>query len=103
MDMPSRAVPRSFAYLGRISCGLYLFHCIVLMTIVVLWRDLAVRRLGLSLSFDWIGTPLALALTVGLAALSYRYFESPFLRLKERFTFVRSRPVDASTRESIVR
>jgi peptidoglycan/LPS O-acetylase OafA/YrhL len=73
------------------------------MTIVVLWRDLAVRRLGLSLSFDWIGTPLALALTVGLAALSYRYFESPFLRLKERFTFVQSRPVDASTRESIVR
>jgi peptidoglycan/LPS O-acetylase OafA/YrhL len=103
MDMPSRAVPRSLAYLGRISYGLYLFHCIVLMTIVVLWRDLAVRRLGLSLSFDWIGTPLALALTVGLAALSYRYFESPFLRLKERFTFVQSRPVDASTRESIVR
>jgi peptidoglycan/LPS O-acetylase OafA/YrhL len=96
MDIPSRAVPRSLAYLGKISYGLYLFHCMVLMTIIILWRDLAVRRLGLSLSFDWIGTPLAFALTAGLAALSYRYFESPFLRLKERFTFVRSRPVDAA-------
>jgi peptidoglycan/LPS O-acetylase OafA/YrhL len=36
---------------------------------------------------------LGLALTLVMAALSYRFFESPFLRLKERFAFVRSRPV----------
>ncbi len=36
---------------------------------------------------------MALLTTIVLAALSYRYFESPFLRLKERFAWVQSRPV----------
>jgi peptidoglycan/LPS O-acetylase OafA/YrhL len=36
---------------------------------------------------------LGLALTVALAAASYRWLESPFLRLKERFAHVQSRPV----------
>jgi peptidoglycan/LPS O-acetylase OafA/YrhL len=33
----------------------------------------------------------ALALTVTLAALSYKYLERPFLGMKQRFTLVRSR------------
>jgi peptidoglycan/LPS O-acetylase OafA/YrhL len=36
---------------------------------------------------------LSLLLTFAMAALSYRYFESPFFRLKQRFTRVESRPV----------
>jgi len=32
-----------------------------------------------------------LVFTIAIAHLSYRYFESPFLRLKQRFTFVTSR------------
>jgi peptidoglycan/LPS O-acetylase OafA/YrhL len=36
---------------------------------------------------------MALAITIIFAALSYRFFESPFLRLKERFTFIPSRKV----------
>jgi peptidoglycan/LPS O-acetylase OafA/YrhL len=35
---------------------------------------------------------LALMLTVGFSAISYRYLEKPFLRLKLRFTHVSSRP-----------
>jgi peptidoglycan/LPS O-acetylase OafA/YrhL len=34
-----------------------------------------------------------MALTLLMAALSYRFFESPFLRLKERYELVKSRPV----------
>jgi peptidoglycan/LPS O-acetylase OafA/YrhL len=33
-----------------------------------------------------------MVLSIAAAGLSYRYFEKPFLKLKERFTFVRSRP-----------
>ena len=33
------------------------------------------------------------ALTVAVAAASYALVESPFLKLKRRFTFVESRPV----------
>jgi peptidoglycan/LPS O-acetylase OafA/YrhL len=36
---------------------------------------------------------IGLPLTIAVSALSYRYFESPFLKLKERFTIVRSRAV----------
>jgi peptidoglycan/LPS O-acetylase OafA/YrhL len=36
---------------------------------------------------------MALGMAIGLAYLSYRFLESPFLRLKERFTFVKSRAV----------
>jgi peptidoglycan/LPS O-acetylase OafA/YrhL len=35
----------------------------------------------------------ALLATVLMASASYHFFERPFLRLKERFTRVRSRPV----------
>jgi peptidoglycan/LPS O-acetylase OafA/YrhL len=35
-------------------------------------------------------------LTVGVAQLSYHYFEQPFLRLKKRFTVVKSGEADAA-------
>ena len=62
------------AYLGRISYGLYAFHMPVLRG----WLD----RIPFSFL---IPRPWgALALTVGLAALSWRYFEGPINRLKDR-------------------
>jgi peptidoglycan/LPS O-acetylase OafA/YrhL len=36
---------------------------------------------------------LAFLMTVALALASYRWIESPFLRLKDRFATVLSRPV----------
>ena len=36
---------------------------------------------------------IALPATVVTGMLSYQYLESPFLRFKKRFTFVRSRPI----------
>ena len=35
---------------------------------------------------------VAFALTVTMAAISYRWLETPFLKLKQRFTYVLSRP-----------
>jgi peptidoglycan/LPS O-acetylase OafA/YrhL len=65
-------------WLGRISYGLYMDHE------VAFW---SVQRAG------WIGSILALGLTVGLAAASYYGIEQPFLRLKKAWTRVPSRPV----------
>jgi peptidoglycan/LPS O-acetylase OafA/YrhL len=64
---------RTGAYLGKISYGLYVFH-------------VAAMRL--------VPSPiLAMPLTIAAAALSYRYLESPFLRLKNRFTPISKSPL----------
>jgi peptidoglycan/LPS O-acetylase OafA/YrhL len=47
------------------------------------------RYLGLNKKWwqiAFVETALALLASIGLSALSYRYFEGPFLRLKSRFS-----------------
>jgi peptidoglycan/LPS O-acetylase OafA/YrhL len=80
--------PRWLRYLGKISYGLYVFHMLGLYLAVRLRGGYA-KNLHEFVIYWWLG----LALTLIMAVLSYRFFESPFLRLKERFTFVESRPV----------
>lgn len=74
--------------LGRISYGLYMYH----MLIVLLFEHF-LGRTTISpklYPFEILGE---LGLTVVMALVSYRFLETPFLRLKERYTFVRSRPI----------
>ena len=80
--------PGWLRYLGKISYGLYVFHMLALYLVSKLIGGYA-GSLGKFVIYWCFG----LALTLVMAALSYRFFESPFLRLKERFAFVRSRPV----------
>ncbi|MFL6448366.1 MAG: hypothetical protein ACJ746_11845 [Bryobacteraceae bacterium] len=96
LGMPSGYCPRILIYLGKISYGLYVFHLLALLA-----AKSGIERLE-SVSFffrtqQFILRPLkdilALGLTVLLASASYRCYESYFLKLKERFTVVRSRSV----------
>lgn len=59
---------RALGYLGKVSFGLYVFHAAALKLLPF--------------------APAALLLTIAVAALSYRFLESPFLRLKEKFARV---------------
>ena len=81
--MPRRMLPSQLIYLGKISYGLYVFH--VPCREIARWLVGGIRH---GLLFEPL---LQMALTIAIAALSYRYFEKPFLRLKERFEFVPSR------------
>ncbi|MGI8771129.1 MAG: acyltransferase family protein [Acidobacteriaceae bacterium] len=96
LGLPAEYVPRPLIYLGRISYGLYIFHSLLFYLLLDQGRPSLLRAMsavGLSHShLPVLGTVLVLAVTIALAALSYRYFEMPFLRLKQRFTYVRSRP-----------
>jgi peptidoglycan/LPS O-acetylase OafA/YrhL len=79
---------RQLCYLGKISYGLYVYHefCIYLVKKAHLGHGTTVfRYLDYGL--------LALLLTLAISALSYRFIETPFLRLKDRFAVVHSRPV----------
>ncbi len=75
--------PKPVVYLGKISYGLYVFHAPALSL-----SAHVPHRYGLALQL-----PIAMAVTIVTAMLSYRYLESPFLRWKERFEVVKSRPV----------
>ncbi len=77
----------AIVYLGRISYGLYVYHGTALVAASWLLAPYAA----------WVKWP-AVALgsfvaTVAVSAASYRWFETPFLKLKERFQYVRSQPL----------
>lgn len=82
--------PQFLIYLGKISYGLYVFHWICLEMIYVLPNTLAGRFPVTynSIPLFALKYAFALAATVLIAACSYRYFETPFLEIKKRFTFV---------------
>lgn len=75
-------------YLGSISYGIYMYNilaCLVSINIM--------QRLGHGTFTLFLTAPLAsnalyyalcVGLTIGLSALSYRFIEAPFLRLKDR-------------------
>jgi peptidoglycan/LPS O-acetylase OafA/YrhL len=68
-------------YLGKISFGLYLLHRPVVA--LALWL---VGASGLDLKpYDLSFAALCVALTIGIAALSYRYLEYPITRRKHRW------------------
>lgn len=81
-------VPASLTYLGKISYGLYVFHAAALEFAEYLIGK--PQRQGV---WYMIGVDMtALVFSVSAAHLSYQYFEKPFLRLKERFAVIKSRP-----------
>lgn len=71
-------------WLGRISYGFYVLHDIWHYEIRrwLFLNGLASNTSPLALTLTWV---LPLLLTIGIAWLSFRFFESPFLELKERW------------------
>jgi peptidoglycan/LPS O-acetylase OafA/YrhL len=72
-----------FILTGRISYGIYFYH-----HPLVYLQLLGAKRLTPLFGSYWAAflvlLPLCVAAIYGLAWASYRYFESPFLRLKDR-------------------
>ena len=73
--------------LGRISYGLYVFHMVAFLVIGI------VPGLPQGIVGSLLKTTASFGITVALASLSYRFLEHPFLKLKERFTYISSRPL----------
>jgi peptidoglycan/LPS O-acetylase OafA/YrhL len=76
-------------YFGKISFGLYIFHLVCIHIVTQIGKTYFHLNRNLLLVVWGVGLPL----TILVAAASYRYFETPFLRLKEKFAVVHSRSV----------
>jgi peptidoglycan/LPS O-acetylase OafA/YrhL len=77
---------RFLVRLGVVSYGLYVYHRLFLTW----FNRILPSTHGWGFVLWWI---LALSCTTITALASYRWLETPFLRLKKRFTIVKSRPV----------
>jgi peptidoglycan/LPS O-acetylase OafA/YrhL len=72
---------RILNYLGNISYGIYMYHPIGIV--------LALKTgLLVNCTTNWLLYPLSVLSTIIIAGLSYRYFESVFLKFKSRFSNV---------------
>lgn len=74
-------------FLGRISYGLYMLHPLAIAMAIRLTQQAGLADGAGEHAAVYVGT---LLLSVGLAWLSYRWLETPFLHLKERFARVPS-------------
>ena len=70
-------------YLGKVSYGLYMYHPISIVLILNL-------LLFFGQTSDWLLYPLSLLMTIFVAGISYKYFESYFLKFKEIYSSVPS-------------
>ena len=77
-------------YLGQRSYGLYLWHAVVIVAL----QSQVLHR------FPWWGSGLIyLSVSLAVAEITYRFYEAPFLRLKElsnKFPSVAGRNIGAS-------
>lgn len=73
--------------LGKYTYGLYCLHTIAVLVVMVLLTKLGLNTQSWQLWF--IEFPLTLLLSIGLAYASYHLYEKHFLKLKERFAYVK--------------
>jgi peptidoglycan/LPS O-acetylase OafA/YrhL len=87
---------RAFEYLGKISYGIYMLHMVAIYTVSALFLRTSWWHGHFALyCAGYYGA--AFSLTFLLAGVSYRYFELPFLRLKDRrFSLLPEAPVSAT-------
>lgn len=73
-------------YLGKISFGLYIFHIVAFFIAQYVFTTQ-------NIPMDGRGFVFSLFITILLAILSYEFIEKYFLKLKSRFTIIKSREV----------
>ena len=67
------------AYLGKISYGIYMFHPVVIIFGI---------RIGMLLQFRsiWLLYAVTILLSIGIAAISYHFYEAYFIKRKIRYS-----------------
>jgi peptidoglycan/LPS O-acetylase OafA/YrhL len=74
-----------FSYLGKISYGIYMFHNILIIIVI---KKILINNQIYSWTIFWITYIL---MTLILAYISFEFYEKKFLKLKEKFSIVKTR------------
>jgi peptidoglycan/LPS O-acetylase OafA/YrhL len=99
LGVTPKLLPEWAVYLGRISFGLYVYHDFAIyltdhlfIGYIATFKYLRIVRLFEAPIFvlNW---SLTLGLTILTAALSYRYLETPFLKMKRQHAVIDSQPI----------
>ena len=75
-------------FIGKISYGIYVIHPLLIFCLSALYRKTGVQLSGIAATI--LIYCVVTAATVLIAWFSYRFVESPFLRLKNKFAVVHS-------------
>lgn len=72
-----------FSYLGEISYGIYMYHMISIFTVILFLKNILISLNPiLSATIFYI---LVTIVVIIISAISKRYFEDPFLRIKKKY------------------
>lgn len=75
-----------FDFIGKISYGIYVIHPLIIILLSHLFKQLDID-IYLKLLLVYLSVSIS---TILIAWISYKYYETPFLKLKRRFMIVKS-------------
>ncbi len=76
---------KALIYLGQISYGIYMYHIIALNLVVFVFLKIDYLKTFNEISTRILILLLTFAITIAMAHISYKYFESYFLKQKSKF------------------
>ncbi len=74
-----------FIYLGKISYGIYMFHAIIMQVVGLIYLKMIIKLNLPNYISILVFNFSVIIITIITAHLSYKYYESYFLKLKDRF------------------
>lgn len=77
-------------YIGKISYGIYVYHWIIILVVL----NFTIQFKENSWLFNFLLYMLSIALTILVAHFSFFYFESYFLKFKDKFALIKSNKIE---------
>ncbi|CAL1518066.1 acyltransferase [Chitinophaga sp. MM2321] len=77
---------RTMIFLGKYSYGIYLYHVPIHFWVTTGLLDYLSNTGSLNIYTTLLIKTAILLITIGISVLSFKYFETPFLKLKKKFT-----------------